>query len=340
MQLFLDSASDDHEGWIHIFPSHFSVEMVSNSHIHVAQRTFIGLVEICEARHIMVSISYKHFPKIAISTPNCGEFYLTGYFSHWKLGQQQMEQINMRMHQMDTRTGSWVRKNFAVTERIATNSIKRWNDTIPAQHNIPFEWMWTFSISIFRQELRLYSNVAIAIELVRNTIQHFKYLKSTPFRSIWKIVSSTNLKFIIFAVGYPSAYRVIELKPQNSECDGCSMHSFHSQLLTCLFNAYSGGETRIGNISSAFLSAIFFYAYPNVPIFAHALACTAEILWQRFQQSSEAPKYPILQQIDKLPLAKWFYVLACGYLFHVRTFYPWQTPSILMKVMCLVTKDQ
>lgn len=120
---------------------------------------------------------------------------------------------------------------------------------------------------------------------------------------------------------------------KNSTC-------FCLQLLTCLFNSYTGCESNVGNIVSAFLSAIFFYAYPNIPIFAHALACTIEILWQRYHQSSNAPKFTVLQQLNEMPIAKLFYVLACGYLFHVRTFYPWQTPSILMKVMSLVTNDQ
>lgn len=179
--------------------------------------------------------------------------------------------------------------------------------------------------------------MAIAIELVRNTIQHFKYFKTNPFGGISKIVLSTNLKFIIFAVGYPSSYRVIAIR----FCSNfrCAQNSF-LQLLTCLFNSCTGCESNVGNILSAFLSGIFFYAYPNIPIFAHALACTIEILWQRYHQSSNAPKFTILQQINEMPIAKLFYILGCGYLFHVRTFYPWQTPSILMKVMSLVTNDQ
>lgn len=69
-------------------------------------------------------------------------------------------------------------------------------------------WFTNKFTSACYQELKLYSNVAIAIELVRNTIKYFKYLKSRPLRGIAKIIRSINLKFILFAVGYPSSYRV------------------------------------------------------------------------------------------------------------------------------------
>lgn len=77
------------------------------------------------------------------------------------------------------------------------------------KHNISCLLNSTFILFIFYKEIKLYANVAIGIELVRNTIKYFKYLKSMPFRGISKILLSTNPKFCIFAVGYPSAYRVI-----------------------------------------------------------------------------------------------------------------------------------
>lgn len=75
--------------------------------------------------------------------------------------------------------------------------------------------------------------MAIAIELVRNTIQHFKYLKTNPFRGIPKIVLSTNLKFIIFAVGYPSSYRVIALHFFFLSNFRCSQNPFCSYSPAC-----------------------------------------------------------------------------------------------------------
>lgn len=55
-ELFVDFASDDHKRRIRLFPTHFQIKMVQDIHIHVTQRIFIGFTEICEARHIMVSL--------------------------------------------------------------------------------------------------------------------------------------------------------------------------------------------------------------------------------------------------------------------------------------------
>lgn len=52
--MLLDIASDDHEKRICLLPTHIQIEIVSDFHIHVAERIFIRFTEICEARHIMV----------------------------------------------------------------------------------------------------------------------------------------------------------------------------------------------------------------------------------------------------------------------------------------------
>lgn len=41
--------------------------------------------------------------------------------------------------------------------------------------------------------------------------------------------------------------------------------------------------------------------------------------------------------LDSLPLGKFFYVLSIGYVFHMRTFYPWMCPSILLKAVHYTT---
>lgn len=51
--------------------------------------------------------------------------------------------------------------------------------------------------------------IGLAIELIRSTLKHFDHLKRHFFKGIWMIISKFNFKFTLFAIGYPSGYRVI-----------------------------------------------------------------------------------------------------------------------------------
>lgn len=49
----------------------------------------------------------------------------------------------------------------------------------------------------------------MAIELARGAIKHIDIIKSNVFRGIWATIRNFNLKFVLFATGYPTTYRVI-----------------------------------------------------------------------------------------------------------------------------------
>lgn len=69
------------------------------------------------------------------------------------------------------------------------------------------------------------------------------------------------------------------------------------------------------------------------------MACTIELLWQRIQRNKRQ-KFTILRQINAFPLARIFYPIFMGFLFQMRTFYPWQSPSLIYKVINFVTCRQ
>lgn len=69
------------------------------------------------------------------------------------------------------------------------------------------------------------------------------------------------------------------------------------------------------------------------------MACTIEILWQRIQRSKRR-KLTILRRMNELPLARIFYPIFMGFLFHMRTFYPWQSPTLIYKIVNFVTCRQ
>lgn len=60
----------------------------------------------------------------------------------------------------------------------------------------------------FIQELKTYVQIGIAMELVRSILKHFNSLKSNLFKGVWTIMRKFNFKFVLFAIGYPSSYRV------------------------------------------------------------------------------------------------------------------------------------
>lgn len=106
-----------------------------------------------------------------------------------------------------------------------------------------------------------------------------------------------------------------------------------------MFNRLNGFEMKIANTVAAFMAGIFFYAYPELPFLSHAIACCIEIIWQRLQKCKRSETI-FLQKIHQLPLSQIFYTIFAGFLFHMRTFNPWQTPSVVKKVVNLVSGGQ
>lgn len=87
------------------------------------------------------------------------------------------------------------------------------------------------------------------------------------------------------------------------------------------------------------MAGSFFYFYPKLSFLSYAIACTIEILWQRALRNKHE-KFNFVRQINKLPLARIFYPIFMSFLFHMRSFYPWQTPTLIQKVMNFVTCRQ
>lgn len=115
--------------------------------------------------------------------------------------------------------------------------------------------------------------------------------------------------------------------------------NFFFQSFTCFFNRLYGFESKIANGLAGFLAGGFFYFYPQLSFLSYGLACTIEIVWQRFRKHKHR-RFAIIRRIDQLPLARIFYPILMGYLFHMRSFYPWQVPTLLHKVMAFVTCKQ
>lgn len=188
------------------------------------------------------------------------------------------------------------------------------------------------------QELKTYCKIGVAIEFVRSLLKNFGALKMNPMNGIYLILRRVNLKFLLFAIGYPSSYRV-RIVFLFKSLTRIVLFIFFSKIFNCILNRLYGLETKFVNLIAAFASGIFFLAYPDLPFLSHAIACSIEIIWQRYQKC-ERSKNSIFRQIHKLPLSKIFYPIFMGFLFHMRTFYPWQTPTVVMKVMNLVSGGQ
>lgn len=183
----------------------------------------------------------------------------------------------------------------------------------------------------------MYFKIGFGIELVRNAIQYFVLLKSKPLKGIWNCITSINKNFILFAVTYPCSYRVwmifFRRKCLKWKLILEILFIILIQMLTCLFNNFIDCDLSTANFVSAFVSGIFFYFYPNIPLFAHTLSCTLQIVWQRLLETKFSEKFPILSEINRIPFAGLTYTFGFAYLNHVRTFFPWQSSSFLKKAV-------
>ncbi|XP_031619737.1 transmembrane protein 135-like [Contarinia nasturtii] len=161
-------------------------------------------------------------------------------------------------------------------------------------------------------ELKKYFKIGLAIEFVQSVLRNVDQFKQNAFKGVWSIITGFNVKFLLFAVCYPFTYRA----------------------LTCMFNRLYGFESKSSNYMAAFFAGVFFYFYPQMPFLTYAIACTIEIMWQRLRKRR---KFVIIRKINELPLARISYAILVPVLFHMRSFYPWQTPVLIHKVMNLVT---
>lgn len=110
-------------------------------------------------------------------------------------------------------------------------------------------------------------------------------------------------------------------------------------MLTCYFNRLYGFESKFANYFAAFLAGSLFYIYPKLPFLSYGIACAIEIVWKRLRRHKRR-RFTIIRKLDKLPLARIFYPILMGFLFHIRSFFPWQTPTLIQKVMSFVTCKQ
>lgn len=193
----------------------------------------------------------------------------------------------------------------------------------------------TLSLSLHQlhsQEIKMYLNIGVGIEFVRNAIKYSNLFKSRPFAGFWKCISSINENFVLFAVAYPCSYRVRDWRHLLLSIT-FNFICFDSQMLMCLFNNFIDCDSSVANFVSAFTSGIFFYFYPNIPLFAHTLSCAVQITWQRLLEMKSSELHPIISQMNKLPIAGLIYTFGFAYLNHVRTFYPYASPPFLKKAV-------
>lgn len=94
-------------------------------------------------------------------------------------------------------------------------------------------------------------------------------------------------------------------------------------------NRYYGAASDWTNLVSAFLSGVSFYMYPNLTILSHATVTATKLLWAKWSHVILSPT--IIERMDGLPMAKIYYVLAIGYAFHMRAFYPWMCPNLMLR---------
>lgn len=94
-------------------------------------------------------------------------------------------------------------------------------------------------------------------------------------------------------------------------------------------NRYCGTPSDWTNLVSAFLSGASFCMYPNLTILSHATVTTAKLLWAKF--SKKIVPSQVIENAGSLPMAKMYYVLAIGYAFHMRAYYPWMCPNLLLR---------
>lgn len=81
--------------------------------------------------------------------------------------------------------------------------------------NVFFSSWHFFHLNVFFQEMKTYCQIGIAIELVRSSLNHLDHLKRNLFTGIAMMIRNINLKFLLFAIGYPSSYRVKKKRPKS-----------------------------------------------------------------------------------------------------------------------------
>lgn len=117
----------------------------------------------------------------------------------------------------------------------------------------------------------------------------------------------------------------------------------------CALNRHQQQRT-VGTLSlAAFVSGAAYFSYPNFTILAHATISTIKLMWSRYVISLNVadrtdamgkasslmppPTDAVRRMVNRLPLGKFFYVLGVGVVFHMRAFYPWMCPNLLLNAV-------
>lgn len=107
----------------------------------------------------------------------------------------------------------------------------------------------------------------------------------------------------------------------------------------CTLNRYNKKNTEYSSALAGFVSGLTFCLYPNLTILAHASITAIKLMWLRLMQqhrskgNENAVSCRLIRYLDSLPMAKFFYILNIGYVFHLRAFYPWMCPKLLLKAV-------
>lgn len=104
------------------------------------------------------------------------------------------------------------------------------------------------------------------------------------------------------------------------------------QLTNCILNHNYEYSKNRNNILSGFLAGSAYYVYPELSIFGHAVTCVIETLWTRYLKSELSKPY-LINLFSQLPLAKCFIAVGFGFIAHIRAYYPYITPKLLMNIL-------
>lgn len=102
--------------------------------------------------------------------------------------------------------------------------------------------------------------------------------------------------------------------------------------INCSLNRHTKSNSKTVFRTASFLSAACYYFYPNRTVLAHAIVTAVRLGWSQVTDDKEhiwCP--PMLAKLGTLNWSYFFHMFGVAYIFHLRTFYPYWNPSMLMK---------
>lgn len=180
-----------------------------------------------------------------------------------------------------------------------------------------------------------YLKVAIGLETMRIFVSRFAAIKQSPLQLPLIFCRNLNWRIVAFLVGYAGAYRVEYLRLTFN-----LIHIFilnYLQTINCSLNRHFMTSSLAQHRLASFVSAASYYLYPNRTVLAHAIVSALRLAWCRVTDAKATAWCPppslssLLAQLGTVHWSYFFHMFGVAYLFHLRTFYPFWSPSMLMK---------